>query len=316
MGCRARTKESTRTKAQSRSGADHTGVMSDPGSAGHIDDVEVLGGGVANAGAVTREGPFVLRPSNANTESVHRFLRHVRANGFDGASEPVGIDADGRERLVFIPGDVAIPPYPLWAQADSAVASAAALVRRLHDASRGFDLAGCTWSAEMSDPDVSSTGLSDPGPSAGETGTDVIVCHNDVCMENLVFRDGEAVGIVDFDFAAPGRVAFDLAQFGRMCVPVDDPDSLVRFGWRPSDQPARLRLLADAYGLDSEGRGLLIEVLAGTIARGGEFVSQRVERGEQAFIDMWNSMGGMARFDRRRAWWTIARADFEAAADL
>ena len=72
--------------------------------------------------------------------SIHRYLGALRRSGFTGASEPVGIDADGRERLRFIPGDVAIPPYPSWVQADSALGSVARLLRRLHDASVGLDL--------------------------------------------------------------------------------------------------------------------------------------------------------------------------------
>ena len=80
-----------------------------------------------------------------------------------------------------------VPPYPAWAQADAALASVATLLRRLHDAARSFDPAGSTWSTEMADPAG--------GP---------IVCHNDVCLENVVFRDGVAVGLLDFDFAAPG----------------------------------------------------------------------------------------------------------------
>ena len=40
-----------------------------------------------------------------------------------------------------------------------------------------------------------------------------VVCHNDVCLENVVFRNGEAVALLDFDFAAPGRPVYDLACF-------------------------------------------------------------------------------------------------------
>ncbi|HEY8060973.1 MAG TPA: hypothetical protein VID94_19555, partial [Acidimicrobiales bacterium] len=83
-------------------------------------DEEVLAGGVANAGAVLRSGQHVLRPANPHSTSIHRFLVHLRAAGFDGASEPVGIDADGRERMVFIEGAVPVPPFPLWAQTDTA----------------------------------------------------------------------------------------------------------------------------------------------------------------------------------------------------
>ena len=96
---------------------------------------EILPGGVANAGSVVRHGEFVLRPSNPYSESVHAFLRGLRSTGFEGASMPVEIQADGRERLVFIEGDVAVPPFPAWAQTDEALASIAALMRSFHEAS-------------------------------------------------------------------------------------------------------------------------------------------------------------------------------------
>ena len=256
----------------------------------------VLHGGVANAGAVVRAGEFVLRPSNPHTSTIHRFLRSLHDEGFDGASVPVAVDPDGRERLRFIDGDVPVPPYPEWARSDRALASIARLMRRMHDAARSFVASpDDTWSDEMADP-------------AGGT----IVGHNDVCLENVVFRDGEAVGLLDFDFAAPGSPVFDLACFARMCVPIDDP-SRTRFGWTDADLPARLRLVADAYGLDRSGRAELLEALDGSIARGGAFVLRRVEAGDPNFIAMWESMGGMARFDLRRAWWADTRHEFETA---
>jgi hypothetical protein len=98
-----------------------------------VDEVE-LSGGVANAGAVVRVGPHVLRPSNPSSPSIHRFLSALRDAGFDGVPEPVGIDADGRERLVFIEGDVPLPPYPDWARSNGAIVSIAGLLRRMHDA--------------------------------------------------------------------------------------------------------------------------------------------------------------------------------------
>ncbi|MBI5090308.1 MAG: phosphotransferase [Actinobacteria bacterium] len=255
-----------------------------------------LSGGLANAGAVTRSGDHVLRPSNAHTASIHRFLRSLRSAGFEGASMPIGVDADGRERLAFIEGDVPVPPYPDWAQADDALASVAVLMRRFHLAA-----ATCatspedTWSDEMHDPHG--------GP---------IVCHNDVCLENVVFRDGVAVGLIDFDFAAPGRAINDLAAFVRMCVPIDD-ESRARFGWRSADLPRRLRLVADAYGLSTPQRHELLEGLDEQIERGGLFTLRRVEAGDANFVATWNAMGGMARFDRRRDWWVRSRPEFAAA---
>jgi hypothetical protein len=261
-----------------------------------VPDEELLHGGVANAGAVVRVGNHVLRPSNPHTPSIHRFLTSLRGAGFSGASEPVGVDEDGRERLVFIPGDVALPPYPAWAQADAALASVARLMRRLHDASLGLASVAATWSTEMADP------------AGGH-----VICHNDVCLENVVFVGGEAVALLDFDFAAPGRREFDLASFVRMCVPVDDDINARRLGWHDADRPARVRLVCDAYGLDEPGRTELLGCLDDMIARGGEFVRRRVEAGEIAFIEMWESMGGQERFDRRRQWWADTRGKFERA---
>ena len=252
-----------------------------------VDGEEILQGGVANAGAVVRSGDHVLRPSNQHSATIHAFLKRLRARGFHGASEPVAIDPDGRERLRFVPGDVPLPPYPSWAQTDEALASVAVLIRGLHDASIGLSLAGESWSSEMADPDG--------GP---------VMCHNDVCLENVVFRDGSAVALLDFDFAAPGRRAFDLAAFARMCVPIDDDSNASRLGWASIDKPMRLRVACDAYGCDESGRAAVLSCLSDSIARGGEFVRRRVEAGEVAFIEMWNNMGGQERFDRRRQWWS------------
>jgi Phosphotransferase enzyme family len=256
-----------------------------------------LPGGVANAGGVTQVGDYVLRPASPNWRTIHAVLRFVRAAGFDGAPVPVGVEPDGRERLGFIEGDVPVPPYPAWAQSDDALASAAVLLRRFHEASLSFDLTGTTWSGELADP-------SGPGP---------VVCHNDVCLENVVFRDGRATGLLDFDFAAPGRPVHDLATLARLCVPIDDDASAARLGRQPAERPARLRVAADVYGLDAAGRVLLLEALSGQVARSGEFVRRHVEAGEPGFVAMWNQMGGGKRFDRRRRWWAESRERFAAA---
>jgi Phosphotransferase enzyme family len=257
----------------------------------------VLHGGVANVGSVVRQGPHVLRPSNPHTTTIHAFLRHLRSVGFEAASFPIGVDPDGRERLEYIEGDVAYPPYPAWAQTDVALASAAVLVRRLHDASARFvPPPDATWSTEMADPEG--------GP---------VICHNDVCLENLVYRNQVAVGLLDFDFAAPGRRLYDLAQFARMNVPMDSDDDAVLLGRAPPFDPfRRLRIVADAYGLPP-GRAEFLEVMAEGIRRGGEFLQRRLNEGNEAFIAMVAATGGMAKFDRRRAWFAANRERFAEA---
>ncbi len=257
---------------------------------------EILPGGIANAGGVLREGDFVLRPANPNSEAVHTFLRELRSTGFDGASMPVGIQSDGRERLVFIEGDVAVPPFAPWAQTDQALSSIATLVRAFHEASSRIHVVDTKWSDELADP---------------RGGT--MICHNDVCLENVVFRHGDAVALLDFDFAAPGRPLFDVAAFARMCVPIDDDLSARRLGFMDLDRPGRLRLVADAYGLDSAGRHGLLEHLDRSMQSGGLFVQRRVEAGDRNFIRMLEDMGGMHRYERRLEWWRTSRQSFVRA---
>jgi thiamine kinase-like enzyme len=258
-----------------------------------VDDEVVLKGGVANAGAVTRQGSSVLRPSNPHTAAIHALLRHVRRNGFDGVPLPEGVDADGRERLEYISGDVPVPPFPRWSQSEQALASTAALLRRFHDAQDGFVApSNATWSDELADPEGG-----------------LLICHNDVCPENVVYREATAVALLDFDFAAPGRPEYDLAQLAKMCVPLDTDEDAARLGRGGLDPFARLRVVTDGYGLPPD-RSTFVDILDEVIRTGGDFVRRRVERGEPAFVAMWNDMGGQQRYDRRYAWFTDNRQRF------
>ncbi len=228
-----------------------------------------LDGGIANAGKVVRVGPHVLRPSTPHSASIHAFLHAVGHAGFDGAPTPVGIDEDGRERLVFIDGEVPVAPYPDWSQSDAALASIATLLRGLHDAARSFDPQGVTWNDALADP-------------AGGT----LVCHNDVEPSNVVFRDGIAVALLDFEFAAPGRPVYDLAQLARLCVPIEDEFDQARLGWRPADRPARLRVVADAYGLDRDGRAELLTAMDDAMDRIETAVRRSVDADDPNSIAM------------------------------
>jgi thiamine kinase-like enzyme len=177
-------------------------------------------------------------------------------------------------------------PFPAWAQTDDALASIAVLMRSFHEASSQIPVELGTWSDELADPEG--------GP---------MICHNDVCLENVVFRDGRAIGLLDFDFAAPGRTVFDLAAFARMCTPIDDDLNASRLGFEVVDRPVRLRLVADTYGLDTSGRQELIQHLDRSMRGGGAFVQRRVDARDPNFTRMLEEMGGMERYERRLRWW-------------
>jgi thiamine kinase-like enzyme len=139
------------------------------------------------------------------------------------------------------------------------------------------------------------------------------MCHNDVSPENVVFRDGIAVALLDFEFAAPGRPVYDLAHLARLCVPIEDGFDQARLGWRPADRLARLRLVADAYGLDRHGRAELLSAINDAIDRLETAVRRSVASGDPNSIAMWNRTGGSQRYDRRRRWWTNHHDKFAAA---
>lgn len=256
-----------------------------------------LAGGIANAGAVVRRGDLVLRPAGPHTPAVHEFLARLRAAGFDGVPRPHGIGDDGREHLGFLPGEVAVPPYPAWVRSDAVLASITRLVRRLHDTAATVGVPDGAWNDELADPAG--------GP---------IVCHDDVCIENVVFRDGEAVGLIDFDFAAPGHPLHDLAHFARMCVPLDDEITATHRGWTVADVPGRFRLLCDVYGLDRAGRVRLLEYVDDSIDQATAFVRRRVDAGDAAFVAQLRRLGGPRRFERRDRWWAHTRPALARAA--
>lgn len=203
------------------------------------------------------------------------------------APEPLEIRDDGREALRFIPGRVSVPPYPeQWVRADRTLGEVGRLLRSYHDALEGFvPCDEAEWSTELADP------------AGGET-----ICHNDVCIENVVFDGGRAAGLLDFDFAAPGRPVWDLAMAARYWVPLLDPQSAAATGRDLLDPFSRLRLLADAYGLDGAGRGAFSVVLVEVEDVALRFVLGRVEKQDAAFIRMWNELEGRTRHRRKMAW--------------
>ncbi|MGY0024422.1 phosphotransferase [Streptomyces sp. cg35] len=260
------------------------------------EDVEPLAGGLANAGAVYRRGQVVDRPAPPHADALHAHLAALRRRGFDGAPLPVGRGADGRrEQLTYVPGDVALPPFPAWAMTDDALRSVGVLLRRMHDAATEIP-ADADWSRDFADPAG--------GP---------VLCHNDVCPENVVFRDGHAVALIDFDAAAPGRPVWDVAMTARYWIPMRDPLSAAGTYPEGLDVAARLTVLADAYGLPAADRAALPTVIeqATTVCRA--FVARRVTAGDPAFTAALAQRGGWSGWDRLQEWQASRRGEFEAA---
>ena len=179
----------------------------------------------------------------------------------------------------------------------SALRSVGVLLRRLHDTSATIAVdQGAEWPRSLADP---------------EGGT--MLCHNDVCPENVVFRDGHAVALIDFDLAAPGRAVWDLAMAARYWVPMLDPASAAMLHPADLDTPARLRILADGYGLSPEERAELPGVIEQATASCRAFVADRVAEGDPVYAQALSERGGWDRWDRIQEWLVVHRGIFTAA---
>ena len=175
-------------------------------------DVErELGGGAQTQGLV-RIGMTVHRPAHDRSDFVQSLLQHLELVGFGGAPRALGYDAQGREVLTFIEGEV--PYSPPFALSDAQLLSATKLVRDYHAA---------TATSPLRD---------------GQE----VVCHSDLGPHNTVFRGDAAVAIIDWDGdVAPGRRAVDFAH-AVWCF-ADLTESAVPVG----EQARRTRLMCDAY---------------------------------------------------------------------
>jgi len=258
-------------------------------------DEQRLAGGLANYGKVTKRGNAVRRPAPPHAAALHTYLRALADAGFDGVPRPLKLLDDGYEELTFIAGDVAVPPYPDWSRSDEALASVGRLLRRMHDAAAKVPIPDADWPTEFTDP----VG----GP---------ILCHNDVCEENVVFRDGQAQAFIDFDFAAPGRPLWDLGCAAFHWVPMIPPRTVAEAGDPEPEVAQRLRLLADAYGLDDDGRRELLDLFPQIVATEIRFNSGRVEAGDPVFIQMEAELDPR-RWERILAWHAENRESFLAA---
>jgi hypothetical protein len=253
----------------------------------------LLPGGFTNAGHVTRIGDTVRRPARGTTPATKALLEHLERVGFDAAPRFLGIDDRGREILSFVPGQAAIEPLPEWALADEALVSVAEILRRYHDAVASFDASPYTWPHAV--------------PAEFRGG---LVAHNDPNLDNVIFVEGRAVALVDFDLASPACAAWDAACAARLWAPLraeQDVPEPVR-----GRTMVRLRLFADAYDMSAHDRSRLVDALVHTHDWCYGVVRMAVAAGHGAFTDMWHQ-GGASRAGRTRAWIAAHRAELREA---
>ncbi|HEY6495664.1 MAG TPA: phosphotransferase [Trebonia sp.] len=239
-----------------------------------------LSGGTANRGRVVRVGDTVVRPTAPCRPATHALLNHLAAVGFDGAPRVLAA-GPVTETLTYIAGRAAVPPFTEDVLTDGALVSVADLLRRYHRAVAGFDPAGYAWPR--------------PVPARYRRG---LVSHNDVYPANVVFREGRAVALIDFDLAGPGSATWDFAAAARLFVPLlDEADVTDSRQGRTLD---RFRIFLAASGLPRAGRVSVVEALIANHDWTYAIVSDAAAAGHAGFADHWRAVAPEA--GRARRW--------------
>lgn len=250
---------------------------------------------------VVRVGRTVRRPVGAHSPLVHALLRHLEAVGFDGAPRFLGLDTDGREVLTFVEGEVAGRPRPDWIADEDRMLSVARLVRAYDDAATGFGLP-----ADLLVGPGQPAGLPPAPPDPPE-----FVGHMDITPENVVFRDGTAVALIDFDLARPTTRVRELVNVMLWWAPFGAEEDLDP-RLHGLDVPRRCRLIADTYGLSDDGRERLVEVAVLQNHRAWHLMKHRAETLGGGWRRMWDEgVGDVIR--RRQDWLGRHAADLTTA---
>jgi hypothetical protein len=256
------------------------------------DQVEIpLAGGDVTEGVV-RAGDTVRRPVGPHSPLVHALLSHLESAGFEGAPRFLGIDGAGREVLTYIDGEVAGRPRPPWIADETRLASVGRLVRAYDDAAASFDPPpGVLPDMQPAEP----AGIP-PAPSYPPE----LIGHVDITPENVVFRDGRAYALIDFDLAKPATRADEMFNAMLWWAPLTDPSDVDPL-LRNLDVPRRARILADAYAMSGTDRERIIEVAMLRTRRSWHLMKQRAETQGGGWQRMWDEGVGDV-IKRREAW--------------
>ena len=179
--------------------------------------------GGRTAEEVVRIGATVRRSIGPRSEFTHSLLMLLEEKGYGYAPRYLGLDESGREVLTYIEGEASHGEIT-WT--DDQLVKVTQMLREFHDATAGSALAD---------------------------GREV-VCHNDVAPWNTILKENTPVGFIDFDGAAPGRRADDLAYL--LWTFLD----LGNGAFSTDIQAARVKKLCDAYRF-SNGKELINALL-------------------------------------------------------
>lgn len=226
------------------------------------EEVRLEGGNVS--GVVVCVGQTVRKQAGSTTRSVDHLLGYLARCGFDAAPRSFGRDAEGRQSLEFVPGEMA---HDVGLLDLEGLARVGGLVRRLHDLTAAYEPPSwARWNVPLH-PD-----------------REALICHNDLAPWNLVA--GERWVLIDWDNAGPSYREWELAYAAHGFAGMAD-------GNEPVQDAARLAALVDGYGLERAGRQRLCRVLH----RPARAMQELLTRGAASGTQPWAQLAGDGHAD-------------------
>jgi Ser/Thr protein kinase RdoA (MazF antagonist) len=187
------------------------------------------------------------------------------------------------ESLRFIPGASGGDAW-YHQHTDKGLASAARLLRRIHDAGQAWKPSyDAVWGA----PEISAD--------------DIVYCHGDPGPWNFVWNDNTAVGLIDWDYLHPGPRIDDIAYALQWFVPLRSDEFALEWHHFPEipDRQHRIAVFLEAYG-DLPTFDVVEAVIARMEAT-RDLVRQLAEKGQEP-QRTWVLDGALDRDNEEIAW--------------
>jgi uncharacterized protein (DUF952 family) len=170
----------------------------------------------------------VARPAGRQSHATQALLRHFAEEGYDGTPRPLGIER-GLEFVSHLEGSTIPLPYPPWFDLQ-ALSSLGMLLRRAHDASEGFSTEH-PWMIGVR-----------------PTLDGQIIGHRDIGPGTVLWQEGRATALIDWEMAEPADRLFDLGVAAVSFAGLVAPQRAQRAGLDPLALDDRLQALALGYG--------------------------------------------------------------------
>ncbi len=227
---------------------------------------------------VYRENDTVKRPLEPWSKNIHLFLSHLYEKGIP---VPRIIKTDETyEYLEFIKGEQVHPKK--WS--DNGLYEIGKLVKNIHTGTKDFttksDMEWKPWYLrELGKPDL--------------------ISHGDIAPWNIITKDGNPIGIIDWEFAGP---IDHLVELARVCwlFPQLHDDDLAKLHELPSPEKRgeQIKIILDAYELcKAEREGFIEKIMEVIIC---ETAHEAIDK--NITFDSTGNLWGMAWRNRSLYW--------------